>query len=108
MTKLSICIPTYNRPDELINCLNSIYIAHKNFDKFNFEICISDNGSNYNILNTIKHFKKKFKKKIKIKFNKFNFNQGVSSHYITVLHCIYLNFSLAFHRVRVLIYKRSF
>ena len=50
MTKLSICIPTYNRPDELINCLNSIYIAHKNFNKFNFEICISDNGSNYNIL----------------------------------------------------------
>ncbi len=59
MTKLSICIPTYNRRDELINCLNSIYIAHKKFKKFDFDICISDNGSNYRILNTITYFKKK-------------------------------------------------
>ena len=28
--KLSICIPTFNRPDLLNNCLNSILIA-KNF-----------------------------------------------------------------------------
>ena len=28
--KLSICIPTFNRPSQLPNCLNSIYIAKKN------------------------------------------------------------------------------
>ena len=27
--KLSICIPTYNRPELLDNCLNSIYISKK-------------------------------------------------------------------------------
>ena len=85
MKKLSICIPTYNRRNELINCLNSIYIAHKEFNKFDFDICISDNGSNYNILNTVKYFKKKFKKKIRIKFNKFRFNQGVSKNFLKVI-----------------------
>jgi len=32
---LSICIPNYNRPKSLNNCLNSIHIASKN-TKFEF------------------------------------------------------------------------
>ena len=40
---LSICIPTYNRPVSLLNCLNSI-ATQKN--KNDFEVCISDNCSN--------------------------------------------------------------
>ena len=42
--KLSICIPTYNRPGQLPNCLNSICIAKQN-SNLNFDVCISDNGS---------------------------------------------------------------
>ena len=38
---LSICIPTYNRPESLLNCLNSL-AKQKNKD---FEVCIADNCS---------------------------------------------------------------
>ena len=54
---LSICIPTFNRPLSLANCLNSLYYQ-KNVGKKDFEICISDNCSKYNIANIIKPFKK--------------------------------------------------
>ena len=37
---LSICIPTYNRPEHLKNCLNSI-CTQKSKD---FEVGISDNA----------------------------------------------------------------
>ncbi len=42
---LSICIPSYNRLNCLDNCLNSILIASKNVDNFDFEVCVSDNNS---------------------------------------------------------------
>ena len=42
---LSICIPTYNRLDCLDNCLNSIFIASQNVKNFKFEVCVSDNNS---------------------------------------------------------------
>ena len=58
--KLSICIPTYNRPNQLPNCLNSIYIAKKN-THLDFEVCISDNGSNYDVQKIINDYKDKFK-----------------------------------------------
>lgn len=54
---LSICIPTYNRPENLKNCLNSIS-KQKSKD---FEVCISDNASKSNIYKIIKPFKKKLK-----------------------------------------------
>jgi len=54
---LSICIPTYNRPEILLNCLNSL-AKQKNK---NFEVCISDNCSRKNIKNLIKPFRKKLK-----------------------------------------------
>lgn len=56
--KLSICIPTYNRPGQLPNCLNSICIAKQN-SNLNFDVCISDNGSNYDIRKLIDKFKDK-------------------------------------------------
>ena len=49
---LSICIPTYNRPNQLPNCLNSIYLAKKNCN-FKFEVCISDNASDYNVIEVV-------------------------------------------------------
>ena len=63
---LSICIPTYNRPEHLRNCLNSISQQNAR----DFEVCISDNASKSDITKIIKPFKKKFK--IKYKRNKRN------------------------------------
>ena len=67
--KLSICIPTFNRPNKIPNCLNSIYLASIN-SKLDFEVCISDNGSDYDIMNVIEEFKNKLK--IKVNINKSN------------------------------------
>lgn len=69
--KLSICIPTYNRSKHLLNCLNSIYLAKKN-STINFEVCISDNGSNYDV----KKITELYDKKIKIKLNVNKENLG--------------------------------
>ena len=70
---LSICIPNYNRPNCLENCLNSIKIAKKNI-KIKFEVCISDNNSEENILPVVKKYKKYFK--LRFKKNKKNFGMG--------------------------------
>lgn len=66
---LSICIPTYNRPNQLPNCLNSIYLAKKNCN-LEFEVCVSDNGSDYNAKKIINKYKKKLN--IKLNINKKN------------------------------------
>ena len=63
---LSICIPTYNRPEHLRNCLDSISQQNAR----DFEVCISDNASKSDITKIIKPFKKKFR--IKYKRNKRN------------------------------------
>ena len=70
----SICIPTFNREQNLNNCLNSILIASKNVKDFAFEVCVSDNNSNYNIEDIIQ----KYKSSINIKFNKNEKNLGFS------------------------------
>ena len=56
--KLSICIPTYNRPSQLPNCLNSIWIAKQN-SNLDFDVCVSDNGSDYDIRKVIDKFRDK-------------------------------------------------
>ena len=64
LPKLSICIPTFERPVSLHNCLESIANANLNFP-FNFEVCISDNSESdsniflidkYSSIFTIKYF----------------------------------------------------
>ena len=67
--KLSICIPTFNRRDKIPNCLNSIYLASKN-SNLDFDVCISDNGSDYDVSDVVKEFTNKLK--IKINKNKLN------------------------------------
>ena len=69
---LSICIPTYNRIECLNNCLNSILIAKKNFN-FNFEVCISDNGSEADVHSLVK----KYNQDLEIIFNKNESNLGL-------------------------------
>ncbi len=68
---LSICIPTFNRQESLILLLESIY-SNKYYQKSNFEICISDNCSKYNIKKIIK----KYQDKLDIKLNIFDKNYG--------------------------------
>ena len=69
---LSICIPTYNRLDNLDNCLNSILISSRNVNNFDFEVCVSDNFSDDNPQKIIN----KYKNNLNIKFNRNNENQG--------------------------------
>ena len=69
---LSICIPTYNRVNQLDNCLNSILISKKSVENLNFEVCISDNNSQQRIESLIE----KYKNKLNIKFNKNVKNLG--------------------------------
>ena len=73
---LSICIPTYNRPESLDNCLNSLA---KQKEK-NFEVCISDNCSKADIKKIIKSYKKN----LKIKFNRNNKNLGFALNLLKV------------------------
>jgi len=78
--KLSICIPTFNRRNKLINCLNSIYLASLN-SKLDFEVCISDNGSSYYIYDLIKQFEDK----LKLKINKNKSNIGYMPNLLKVI-----------------------
>ena len=74
---LSICIPTFNRPKSLINCLNSLSKqSNKNF----FEVCISDNNSKENIKKLIKPYKKK----ININYKKNKKNIGFAMNVLEV------------------------
>ena len=75
MTKLSICIPTYNRIECLNNCLNSILIAKKN-NNFDFEVCISDNCSKTNI----KELVDKYSSSLDI-----TFNENLNKNFIKIL-----------------------
>ena len=77
---LSICIPTYNRPECLLNCLNSIVISNRN-KKIDFEVCISDNCSDDDIEKLINPFKKE----LNIKFNRNNKNLGFAVNILKVV-----------------------
>ena len=76
----SICIPTYNRPEQLRNCLNSIAIAKKKIN-IDFEVCISDNCSDFNIVKIIKNFKPL----LNIKFNRNKKNLGFALNLLKVI-----------------------
>ena len=78
--ELSICIPTYNRPEFLYKCLESIKFSSSKSD-IKLEVCIADNNSRENILDIIN----KFKHHLKIKFYKQEENLGFALNYI---HCL--------------------
>ena len=79
---LSICIPTYNRPVSLNNCLNSIKLAKENFKTFDFEVCISDNSDNEKNFSIIEKYKKEFK----INYIKNQKNLGFGKNAIQVVN----------------------
>ena len=80
MIKLSICIPTYNRAAHLSNCLKSI-ISMRKPKGFQFEICISDNGSNDNTKEIVNNAKKD----IDINYNRNESNLGIARNFLKVV-----------------------
>ncbi len=73
---ISICIPTYNRSKHLLNCLNSLLLQ----TDLDFEVCISDNGSDENMYDLIAPFKEK----LNIKFSRNEKNLGAASNFLKV------------------------
>jgi len=78
--KLSICIPTYNRSDYLIECLKSFLPQLK---KHNIPVYISDNASNDNTLENLKRFKKEKYQNIYIHSNEHNL--GIDQNILKVV-----------------------
>ncbi len=73
---ISICIPTYNRPEHLKNCLSSLA---RQTNK-NFEVCVSDNNSKTNIRKIINLFNTR----LKIRFKKNKKNLGFAINLLNV------------------------
>lgn len=69
---LSICIPTFNRLENLQDCLQSISISNQYKNNLKYEVCISDNYSDGDVEEIIN----KYKGHINIKFNKNSKNLG--------------------------------
>jgi glycosyltransferase involved in cell wall biosynthesis len=80
MIKLSICIPTYNRAPHLLNCLQSI-ISMRKPNGFQFEICISDNGSKDNTKEIVLNAKKD----LNINYNRNESNLGIPRNFVKVV-----------------------
>ena len=76
MNKLSICIPTFNRPRHLNNCLNSIYNNLAN--KLSYDVCISDNNSSEETERVVNNYKDK----MNITYKKNSKNVGVANNII--------------------------
>ncbi len=79
--KISICIPTYNRANSLINCLESLAL-NKNTSLIDFEVCISDNFSNDNTESVVNSFKNK----LPIIYYKSPSNAGRVKNYLNVVN----------------------
>ncbi|MDA7695748.1 glycosyltransferase, partial [Candidatus Pelagibacter sp.] len=58
ISKILICIPTYNRTKSLIDCIKSIKKL-KNNKFFDIQILIVDNSINNNSYKVVKKFNKK-------------------------------------------------
>jgi hypothetical protein len=77
MTKLAICIPTYNRNEMFFNLLNQLILQiNTSIYKNDIEICISDNCSEIDITENL-NLVLKNNPDIKIRINKFNKNMGI-------------------------------
>jgi glycosyltransferase involved in cell wall biosynthesis len=80
MTKVSICIPTYNRAGYLKNCLNSIAL-NNNQSVLNFEICISDNNSSDDTESVVLNAQEN----LRIKYHKNSSNLGFARNFLNVV-----------------------
>lgn len=78
--KISICIPTYNRADNLVNCLHSI-ISNQGKLEVNFEVCVSDNCST----DHTKQVVREAQAAISINYKKNSENIGRVRNYLNVV-----------------------
>ena len=78
--KLSICIPTFNRANCLVNCLESILSNEDHYIK-QIEICISNNGSSDNTEEIIDQYKNK----LPILTNSNKENIGIPRNFLKVV-----------------------
>ena len=70
---ISICIPTYNRPDNLINCLNSLSLQTNKILKYVFLIMdLPGYGKDHRALQN----------KLKIKYSKNEENLGAALNFL--------------------------
>ncbi len=77
---LSICIPTFNRANNLLNCLTSINTSLKN-SYHEVEICISDNCSTDKTADIVKNFNSL----AKVKYNLNKSNLGFAQNFLKVV-----------------------
>jgi len=81
MHKLSICVPTYNRCQHLVNCLNSI-ILNKNYRKEDIQVCVSDNCSTDETESVVHNAQEK----IDIVYKKNKSNIGMARNFLEVVN----------------------
>lgn len=77
---LTICIPTYNRAAHLANCLNSIILCNSQSD-LKFQVCVSDNNSNDETENVVRHAQSI----IDIKYHRNACNLGIARNFLNVV-----------------------
>ena len=80
--KLSICIPTYNRSNELKQCIDSIVCQKEFLINNQVEIIVCDNCSSDNTKVICKDFESRFGANFKYYCN--NVNIGASGETVTV------------------------
>ncbi len=78
--KLSVCIPTYNRSDNLKECLNSIFLSLKGHEK-QVEIVISNNASTDNTETIVTEFQKIYPQ---LRYHRNQINIGGERNFYTV------------------------
>ncbi len=77
---LSICIPTYNRPYHLSNCLASILKA-RYFTTQDFQVCISDNSQDCLSQQVVEVYKDR----LNIKYHRNKCNIGIPRNFLKVV-----------------------
>jgi len=78
MTRLSFCIPTYNRADCIVDTLNSILVQATD----SIEIVVCDNASTDNTATVIKEFQNKFPR---LTYFRWDTNVGADRNFLKVI-----------------------
>lgn len=80
--KLSICIPTYNRAAHLANCLQSVYVATRDLQEEDVEVCVSDNAST----DATKEVVSQCEIKVPLTYHRNDQNLGIPRNFLNVVN----------------------
>lgn len=78
--RISICIPTYNRPERLADCLASLIKERREGD-VDFEVCVSDNGSSAETGQVVRAAQAQ----MPIKYHRNGSNLGIPRNFLKVV-----------------------